>query len=1066
MYARMYFLALLSIIANANTSAQRWKALNGPTGAATVVSMITYEKGEIYTLIYSGKMFRSLDKAKTWENISMGLEQIANNVTYNSKIKESPTGEIFMSSGKIFYKFIPATNSWITMSKDIEIEDFAFSPDGSTIYAGTYREFYISVKGSNFNKIQTWSTHSVELLCLGNNNNFVRISQGAAGDILKFNDDGSQLRLITRSSCCRSMFFHEKSKTLFDVDYDSRISKDFGQTWINLVLPDTLNFYRMVELEDGSILGLSYKKANISKDDGKSWIEVSSFNLKNNNFAAYDNAITKSKKDELVISNSLNSYYLDDKGYSYTFEMPVLEPIVFGFVQFGEKNIFFHTSSNNQLSIDDGLIWKILPTNIYNIYLFWKDGTIAYNTNNSLILSTDQFNSQQTKALPEFASSENLLMDNNENIVLLSYDKSYISYDKGDSWKLIGENLKIPTSVDKFKISKQNIIFGASQKDTIYYSADYGITWKGFHVLSSVVPQNEIFLSINNIFLWLEEDQNTFNLGYKFSSDFGTTIEELKLQNDERILLIDEYDNVYTKGSQNGNSLKVTNMLTKQASLISVDGLDLTVNEGLSVIRGNNGYLYSVKTNSPVYKYSEKFENELGIISGKVFIDENQDCAKSSTEVNTRAFQMEVSGSRISFEVPVLEDGNFKVFLAPGDYKLNLKSKSLIWAQCNFPTQVNIQANIESKYNELLVKPIEYCADLSTNVVLGRLRRCFDNNFAYLTIKNEGTISSKNTVVTVLMDDYFETIQSSLSPTTVNGNLWTFNISEIKPGEIYRINFKFTVSCTASINQEHCIKYITENEQACKGFSSLMDTSIICEKNVGSFDPNDKTVLVNGKSTDFLYEKDTILEYLIRFQNTGTDTAFNIRLTDKLDYNLDWTSLIALTASHDYTYSVNEQGLLEVNFKDIMLADSNISESNSHGYFKFSIKPKPGLNFGTLINNVADIYFDFNDAVRTNFAKLTLTPILKTKNIAGEKIIELKAIPNPANQVTEIALPESWHNAVVHARVLSLDGKLVQSFDISTNKIILKRKNLISGMYYINLINKEGKRAYCKIIFN
>lgn len=1066
MYARIYFLALLSIIANANTSAQRWKALNGPTGAATVVSMITYEKGEIYTLIYSGKMFRSLDKAKTWENISMGLEQIANNVTYNSKIKESPTGEIFMSSGKIFYKFIPATNSWITMSKDIEIEDFAFSPDGSTIYAGTYREFYISVKGSNFNKIQTWSTHSVELLCLGNNNNFVRISQGAAGDILKFNDDGSQLRLITRSSCCRSMFFHEKSKTLFDVDYDSRISKDFGQTWINLVLPDTLNFYRMVELEDGSILGLSYKKANISKDDGKSWIEVSSFNLKNNNFAAYDNEITKSKKDELVISNSLNSYYLDDKGYSYTFEMPVLEPIVFGFVQFGEKNIFFHTSSNNQLSIDDGLIWKILPTNIYNIYLFWKDGTIAYNTNNSLILSTDQFNSQQTKALPEFASSENLLMDNNENIVLLSYDKSYISYDKGDSWKLIGENLKIPTSVDKFKISKQNIIFGASQKDTIYYSTDYGITWKGFHVLSSVVPQNEIFLSINNIFLWLEEDQNTFNLGYKFSSDFGTTIEELKLQNDERILLIDEYDNVYTKGSQNGNSLKVTNMLTKQASLISVDGLDLTVNEGLSVIRGNNGYLYSVKTNSPVYKYSEKFENELGIISGKVFIDENQDCIKSIAEVNTRSFQMKVSGSRTTIEVPILEDGNFKIFLAPGDYKLNLKSKSLIWEQCNFPTSVNVQSNIENKYNELLVKPIEYCADLSTNVVLSRLRRCFDNNFAYLTIKNEGSISSKNTIVTVLMDDYFEKIQPSLSPLTVNGNLWTFNISEIRPGETYRINFKFTVSCTASINQEHCIKYITENEQACKGFSSLMDTSIVCEKNIGSFDPNDKTVLVNGKSTDFLYKKDSILEYLIRFQNTGTDTAFNIKLTDKLDYNLDWTSLIALTASHDYTYSVNEQGLLEVNFKDIMLADSNISEANSHGYFKFSIKPKPGLNFGTLINNVADIYFDFNEAVRTNFAKLTLTPILKTKNIAGEKIIELKAIPNPANQVTEIALPESWHNAVVHARVLSLDGKLVQSFDINTNKIILERNKLCSGMYYLNLIHKEGKRAYCKIIFN
>lgn len=1065
MYARMYFLALFSIIAIASTSAQSWKALNGPTGALTVVSIITYEKGEIYTLIQSGKMFRSLDKAKSWENISAGLQQIANGSNFTAQMKESPTGEIFMSSLNFLFKFDSTTKSWIIVSDNIGIEDFAFSPDGRIIYAVAYHNLYISVNGSNFTQFQAGWINSRELLCFGNNNNFVKTTDGAAGEIWKFNDDGSDLRVISSSSCCGSIFFHKKSKTLFNLDFPIRFSKDFGLTWANLVLQDNLYFDKMVELEDGNILGFLNNKAYKSIDDGMSWIEESTYFL-NDFYVGSNPDLSKSKKDEIVICNNQYSYFLENKTNKYTIQMPVLEPGVSEIIQFGEKYIFCETRSNNQLSIDDGLTWKKLPTNINN-NVFWKDGTMAYYTYDSIIVSTDQFNTKQTKALPEFAPFENLFLDNNENIVLLTYDKSYISYDKGDSWKLIGENLEIPTSVDKFKISKQNIICGGSYKDSIYYSADYGITWQGFRALPESIFKFEVFLSANNVFLWQEIDLSTFHNVYKYSTDFGTTIEEFKLQNDERILLIDDYDNVYVSSSQNVNSLKVTNILTKQISSISLSGLNLTVNDGIGIVRrGNNGYLYASKDFKPLNKYSEKFENELGIISGKVFIDENQDCAKSSAEVNTRAFQIKVSGSRTTIEVPVLEDGSFKMYLAPGDYKLNLKSKSLIWEQCNFPTLVNIQANIESKYNELLVKPIEYCADLSTNVVLGRLRRCFDNNFAYLTIKNEGTISSKNTTVTVLMDEYFETIQSSLSPTTVNGNLWTFNISEIKPGETYRINFKFTVSCTASINQEHCIKYITVNEQECKGFSSLIDTSIVCEKNVGSFDPNDKTVLVNGKSTDFLYEKDTILEYLIRFQNTGTDTAFNIRITDKLDYNLDWTSLIALTASHDYTYSVNNQGLLEVNFKDIMLADSNISEANSHGYFKFSIKPKPGLNFGTLINNVADIYFDFNEAVRTNFAKLTLTPILKTKNIAGEKIIELKAIPNPANQVTEIALPESWHNAVVHARVLSLDGKLVQSFDICTNKIILERNKLCSGMYYLNLINKEGKKAYCKIIFN
>ena len=52
MYARMYFLALFSIIAIANASAQSWKALNGPTGAVTVASIMTFGLG--------GSIFTSL----------------------------------------------------------------------------------------------------------------------------------------------------------------------------------------------------------------------------------------------------------------------------------------------------------------------------------------------------------------------------------------------------------------------------------------------------------------------------------------------------------------------------------------------------------------------------------------------------------------------------------------------------------------------------------------------------------------------------------------------------------------------------------------------------------------------------------------------------------------------------------------------------------------------------------------------------------------------------------------------------------------------------------------------
>src|SRR5262249_13810922 len=48
----------------------------------------------------------------------------------------------------------------------------------------------------------------------------------------------------------------------------------------------------------------------------------------------------------------------------------------------------------------------------------------------------------------------------------------------------------------------------------------------------------------------------------------------------------------------------------------------------------------------------------------------------------------------------------------------------------------------------------------------------------------------------------------------------------------------------------------------------------------GSYDPNDKTAEPVGTGDDHFIPADTTLHYLIRFQNTGNDTAFNIVVRD------------------------------------------------------------------------------------------------------------------------------------------------------------------------------------------
>ncbi|MCS7074896.1 MAG: T9SS C-terminal target domain-containing protein, partial [Bacteroidia bacterium] len=144
----------------------------------------------------------------------------------------------------------------------------------------------------------------------------------------------------------------------------------------------------------------------------------------------------------------------------------------------------------------------------------------------------------------------------------------------------------------------------------------------------------------------------------------------------------------------------------------------------------------------------------------------------------------------------------------------------------------------------------------------------------------------------------------------------------------------------------------------------------------GSYDPNDKQV----QPTSILPNQVTELRYLIRFQNTGTDTAFTVIIRDTLNPKLDISTFRILGASHPYTYSIQDQQVLHVFFHNILLPDSFTNEPKSHGYVQYAIKCKPGLTNGTVIPNTAYIYFDFNTPIQTNTVttQVNLTKVISS----------------------------------------------------------------------------------------
>lgn len=134
-----------------------------------------------------------------------------------------------------------------------------------------------------------------------------------------------------------------------------------------------------------------------------------------------------------------------------------------------------------------------------------------------------------------------------------------------------------------------------------------------------------------------------------------------------------------------------------------------------------------------------------------------------------------------------------------------------------------------------------------------------------------------------------------------------------------------------------------------------------------AYDPNNKLAETEGYlDPGFILTTEEFIDYTINFQNTGTDTAFNIKITDALSNNLDWSTLQILSSSHLVNTSINSAGVIDFNFPNINLPDSGASYINSMGYVKFRIDLKENLLPSSEIKNKASIYFDQNPPIITN----------------------------------------------------------------------------------------------------
>lgn len=361
-------------------------------------------------------------------------------------------------------------------------------------------------------------------------------------------------------------------------------------------------------------------------------------------------------------------------------------------------------------------------------------------------------------------------------------------------------------------------------------------------------------------------------------------------------------------------------------------------------------------------------------IAGTVFLDYNKNGTKESGEPCFNNVTIKTEKQNYIREATP-SNGSFKIDVDTGTYKTSVEPNNPYYTAVPSTATSVFASYFNSDSISLAVQQIPKKRDLSVNLAeLTPARPGFQTIYR-IFYKNQGTDTIADGTIQLIKSNKLSIAASSPAYSSTSGDTLKWNYSNLKPEDSASITIHLTVDAPPSVSIGDLLTSVATISPTAKDETPFDDTSKLVQRVVGSFDHNDKTEKNGGKITSTQIINGDYLLYTIRFQNTGTDTAFNIAIRDTLDSKVDWSTLEMVSSSHNYQLNIKEGNKLTWSFDNIQLPDSNVNEAKSNGYVIYRINPKTSLLPGDTINNTASIYFDFNLPVQTNIERTVVESV-------------------------------------------------------------------------------------------
>jgi len=457
-------------------------------------------------------------------------------------------------------------------------------------------------------------------------------------------------------------------------------------------------------------------------------------------------------------------------------------------------------------------------------------------------------------------------------------------------------------------------------------------------------------------------------------------------------------------------------------------------------------------------------------ITGKTYIDKNADCTFNAGDVGVGnympTFNVNLSNSLNSF---------------PSQYSSNANGEYTALVQESYFNSASVNANplYQFTFPNDGCAPNSYTVSTLPQTGLDFVLQCADIDVSvygshsvarptvpftmFPSVINFGcdTISG---VLNLILDPYvtYNAANSSNPADIISGDTlkWIYTDITNVANSAYWQTFTGGIELTpdASLNAGDVITFQIFTDVPANDVDATNNSKTINITLVNSYDPNFKEVSPKGLSSPGYISAETeVLTYTIHFQNTGNAPALNIFVIDSLEANIIPSSLRILDASHAMTPDWIGNNTIKFNFNNINLADSVSNEPQSHGYVMFEIDMEQNLSSGDEIKNKADIYFDNNAPIITNYALNTIEYLGVNENSLTTDLF-VSVYPNPCHGQTTVTLNNPLNDSFEFV-LYDLSGKTILSKLINSNNLTLNTAPFENGVYFYRVINTKTSQV-------